>query len=115
MERSSSAPRACCCLLADYNRHVLLPEEKFREWRPPAPTIPESPGHYAEWIEGCKLRRKATCDFSYAGPLTEAVLLGNVAYRAGERIRWDSRALRCLGSRRADQYLSRRYRPGWRL
>jgi predicted dehydrogenase len=41
-------------LLADYDRHVLLPEKDFAGFTPPKPSIPESIGHYNEWIEACK-------------------------------------------------------------
>jgi hypothetical protein len=102
-------------LLADYDRHVLLPEERFRDWARPAASIPESPGHHAEWIAACKSRGRTYCEFAYAGPLTEAVLLGNVAYRAGERVTWDGKGMRVRGSRKADEFLRRRYRRGWRL
>ncbi len=102
-------------LLADYGRHVLLPKEKFQDWVPPTPSIPDSIGHHAEWIEGCKTRTPALCDFSYAGPLTEAVLLGNVAYRSGQRLSWDARHMKLPGTPEAEKYLRRRYRRGWRL
>lgn len=102
-------------LLADYNRHVLLPEGEFANYQPPPRTIPESIGHYEEWIEACKSRGSTTCNFDYSGALTEAVLLGNVAYRSGERLNWDARSLRAKGARHADEFLRRRYRRGWRL
>ena len=102
-------------LLADYNRHVLLPESAFADYKPPERTIPDSIGHYEEWIEACKSRGPTTCNFDYSGALTEAVLLGNVAYRSGERLNWDARNLRARGSRNAEGYLRRRYRRGWRL
>ncbi len=102
-------------LLADYDRHVLLPRESFADYVPPARTIPDSIGHYAEWIEACKSRGPTTCNFDYSGALTEAVLLGNVAFRTGSKIDWDARRLRARGLREADRYLQRRYRKGWRL
>jgi hypothetical protein len=51
----------------------------------------------------------------YAGPLTEMVLLGNVAMRVGKRIVWDADKLRCLDCAAADPYLRREYRKGWSL
>jgi hypothetical protein len=41
-------------LLSDYGRHVLLPEDKFRGFQRPDPFIPESPGHFEEWLIACK-------------------------------------------------------------
>lgn len=99
--------------------YVLLPEERFRGFEPPDPILPRSPGHHAEWIAACKGGKDAATTpgshFGYSGPLTEMVLLGNVALRTGEEIRWDARRLRARGCPAAEPYLRRRYRPGWEL
>ena len=76
-------------LLADYGKHKLLPEDQFAGFKPPEPTIPDSIGHHAEWIQACKTGEPTTCNFDYSGTLTEAVLLGNVAYRVGKKLEWD--------------------------
>jgi predicted dehydrogenase len=102
-------------LLADYNRHVLLPEEKFKDFQRPEPSIPPSLGHYAEWIHACKTGEPTTCHFEYAGWLTEANHLGNVAYRTGKRLEWDADSMRAVNAPEADAYISREYRPGWEL
>ncbi|HWE36247.1 MAG TPA: Gfo/Idh/MocA family oxidoreductase [Isosphaeraceae bacterium] len=102
-------------LLADYGRHVLLPEEKFRDFKRPEPTIPRSMGHHAEWIHACKTGSPTTCHFDYAGRLTEANHLGNVAYRANKRLEWDAAALRAPNAPEADRFLRREYRKGWSL
>jgi len=81
-------------LLADYGQHKLFPEERFSEFTPPTPWLPDSLGHYREWIEACKSRGPTSCAFEYSGPLTETVLLGNVAFRAGTAFDWDARRLR---------------------
>ena len=57
--------------------------------RPPEPSIPKSLGHHAEWVHACKTGAPTTCNFEYAGWLTEANHLGNVAYRAGKKLQWD--------------------------
>ncbi len=103
-------------LLADYGRHRLLPEERFRDFQPPKPTIPRSPGHHREWLQKI-LRHETdtTCNFDYSGALTETVLLGNVAYRAGGRIQYDAKTGRVTGNANAEQYLRREYRKGWTL
>jgi predicted dehydrogenase len=102
-------------LLADYSRHVLLPEEKFKDFRRPEPSIPASLGHYAEWIHACKTGEPTTCNFEYAGWLTEANHLGNVAYRAGKRLEWDADSMRAVNAPEADAYIRREYRRGWSL
>ena len=56
----------------------------------PSRSIPKSLGHHAEWIHACKTGAPTTCNFEYAGWLTEANHLGNVAYRAGKKLEWDA-------------------------
>lgn len=102
-------------LLANYGRHVLLPEKEFTDFRRPPKTIPESIGHHAEWIRACKTGEPTTCHFGYSGPLTEANHLGNVAYRAGRRVEWDAKQLRIPNAPDAEQFLGREYRKGWQL
>lgn len=102
-------------LLADYGRHVLLPESKFQNHVPPLPFIPDSVGHHREWILACKTGGPTTCSFDYSGPLTEAALLGNVAYRARCSLQWDARRLLATNCPRAAQFIHHRYRDGWSL
>lgn len=102
-------------LLATYSKWKLFPESEFADFRPPEPTIPESIGHHREWIVACKTGSPTTCEFGYSGPLTEAVLLGNVAYRVGEKLHWDALNLKATNCPRADPYLKEPYRRGWTL
>jgi predicted dehydrogenase len=102
-------------LLADYNRYVLLPENEFAGFQPPAPTLPRSPGHHAEWIRACKTGDKCSADFEYSGWLTEANHLGNVAYRLGKKIEWDADKLVCRNAPEANPIIRRAYRKGWEL
>ena len=102
-------------LFANYTSYRFFPTEKFADFEPPEPTIPRSIGHHAEWIKACKDGSPTTCNFDYSGALTEAVLLGNVAYRTGEKLQWDAAHLRAADCPAADQYLRKEYRPGWEL
>jgi predicted dehydrogenase len=102
-------------LFADYGQHKLWPEESFVDFEAPKPSIAPSPGHHAEWIAACKGGPPALCNFEYAGALTECVLLGNVAYRAGKTIEWDSAGLKARNGPEADAFLRREYRKGWTL
>jgi predicted dehydrogenase len=102
-------------LLADYGRYVLLPETSFKDYTPPPKTIPDSIGHHAEWIQACKTGGTTTCNFDYSGALAEAVLLGNVAYRTGQKIEWDSRTMTAANCPDAETYLRAHYRKGWKL
>ena len=50
-----------------------------------------------------------------AGPLTETVLLGNVAYRSGAEIEWDSDKLAVVNVPEANRFLKNAYRKGWEV
>ena len=102
-------------LLASYPRHMLWPEERFRDYRPPEPSIPSSPGHHQEWIDACKTGGSTSCNFSYSGAVTEAVLLGNIAYRVGKPLSWDAQAMEFADCFEANALLMREYRQGWTL
>jgi predicted dehydrogenase len=102
-------------LVANYGTHKLLPEADFKDYRAPEPTIPRSIGHHQEWVEAIRGGKPALCAFDYAGPLTETLLLGNVAYRAGTRIEWDSAALKAKNCPEADAFIRKEYRKGWTL
>ena len=84
------------------NDFKLLPEKEFKDFKGPKGTIPRSPGHYEEWIAACKGGAPALANFSYSGPMTEAVLLGNVAIRMGKKIEWDSKNMRAKNCPEAD-------------
>jgi hypothetical protein len=71
--------------------------------------------HYQEWTNAIANGGKTSCPFSFSGPLTEAVLLGNVAFRTGKIIEWDSKNLKAKGAPEADQYIRRTYRKGWEV
>ena len=78
--------------------------------------IPNSIGHWAEWAEACKSRGPTTCNFDYSGALAEAVLLGNVSYRAGgKKLTWDADSLKATNCPEADAFIKREYRAGWTL
>jgi predicted dehydrogenase len=94
--------------------YTLLPRNDFRDYRPPQPTIPRSPGHHAEWIRACKGGAPAMTNFvDYSSLLTEIVLLGNVAIRAGKRVVWDSEKLQAIDLPAANQYIHPPFRKGW--
>ena len=102
-------------LLSDYFKHVLLPEEKFKEFQRPAQTIPASIGHHQEWIHAAKTGAPTTCNFAYSGPLTIANHLGSVAFRVGKKIEWDAKHLKVTNSPEAQALIGREYRKGWSL
>ncbi len=98
-------------LVVDYeNLPVLLPTEKFADFKIEAEP---ADNHYLQWTEACKGNGQTSTPFSYSGPLTETVLLGNVALRTGKAIEWDAKNLKAIGCPEADQFLRREYRNGW--
>lgn len=102
-------------LLADYGRHLLLPEEQFKDYQRPGPRLPESLGHHKEWLEACRSGGPTTCNFEYSGALTEANHLGNVAFRTGKKLVWDAAKMECPGTPEAARFIKREYRKGWEL
>ena len=102
-------------ILADYSKHVLLPEKEYEGFQHPAATIPRSPGHHKEWLEACKTGKPTSANFEYAGWLTEANHLGNVAYRAGRKLQWNPKKLKATNAPEADSFIRRTYRKGWVL
>jgi predicted dehydrogenase len=102
-------------LLSDYSKHVLLPEKQFADFKRPEPFLAKSLGHYAEWIHACKTGAPTTCNFEYAGWLTESNHLGNVAFRAGKRLEWDAAKMKAVNCPDADAFIGREYRKGWTL
>jgi hypothetical protein len=93
----------------------LLPEKDFQDFQPPEKTIPRSIGHHAEWVKACKDGGETGTNFAYAAALTETVLLGNVALRAGKALEYDGDAMRITNDTDANHYLQREYRKGWSL
>jgi predicted dehydrogenase len=102
-------------ILADYGKHILLPEDRFKDFVRPAPSIPESLGHHKEWLHACRTGAPTTCPFEYSGALTEANHLGNVAYRTGRTLTWNAETLETPGVPEAAPLIRRAYRPGWSL
>lgn len=89
----------------------LLPEEKFTDHK-----IEKVPAvdHYVGWADACRGEGKTTSHFGYAGPLTEAVLLGTIAIRVpGETLRWDAAGMKVTNSAAADALVRKAYRKGW--
>ena len=68
---------------------ILLPEDRFREFKPPAPSVPRAPeqSHHQEWLRACRGGPPAFCRFDgFASRLTETMLVANLALRTGQSI-----------------------------
>lgn len=91
----------------------LYPQEKFGTFE-----IQKVAGssHYHAWVDAALGGPKTTDNFDYAGPLTEAVQLGNVATRCpGVKLEWDAAALRIPNNSDAERLLTKQYRDGWKI
>jgi len=93
----------------------IIPEEKMQAYKRPPKILPRSIGHRKEWLEACKGGKPAGSNFDFAGPLTEVVLLGNVAIRAGKKLYWDGANMKVTNVPEANDYVHRQYRQGWSL
>jgi predicted dehydrogenase len=97
---------------------TLLPRSRMEEYKRPAKTIPNSTGHYQEWIDRIKgVPTPAggfSGDFDYACPFTEMVLLGNLAVRVGKPIQYDPANMRVTNEPDANKYLRREYTKEYR-
>ncbi len=100
----------------------IIPETKMKEYGKPKQLLDRSPGHHIEWIEACKGGKPAGSNFDHAGPLAEAVLLGNVALRPElkeignrKKLLWDPEKFEITNMPEANQFLRREYRKGWTL
>jgi len=67
------------------------------------------------WADAAKGKTEPSCPFEYAAKLTEVMLLGVVALRAGRKIAYDAANMRVTNDDQANEYLSRQSRPGWSL
>jgi len=93
----------------------IIPETKMKAYNPPAKTLQRRSGTWGEWFEAMRGGQAATCGFNWAGPLTEIVLLGNIAIRTGKRIEWDGQNMRITNDKDANKYIKEAYHNGWSL
>jgi predicted dehydrogenase len=93
----------------------IIPESKMRAYTLPSKTIPRSKGHHRDWIDACKGGKPASSNFDYAGPMTEVILLGNVALRTGQQLSWDGANMKAINAPEAEGYIRPEYHNGWTL
>jgi predicted dehydrogenase len=101
-------------MLLPHGRGIhLFPEEKFRDtvW-----ADVEEKDHYHEWVNACLGEGKSSAHFGYAGPLTEALLLGVVANRFPDmKLTWNAESMRVMNVTDANKLLKREYRQGFEV
>jgi predicted dehydrogenase len=112
---------------------TLLPSRRMKEETLPKPTIERIPGaeagHYTQWVDACLAgygKMQLSSPFEYAGPFTEAVLMGNLALRSyaikndksypgRKKLLWDAKNMKITNFDEANQFVKRQYREGWSL
>lgn len=117
----------------------LLPLSRMDELDVPETLarVPEQEaGHYTQWVDASIAgygKMELSSDFSVAGPLTEALLIGNLALRAFDiqvpvpnsnnfrypgrykKLLWDTQNMKVTNFDEANQFVKRQYREGWDL
>jgi hypothetical protein len=78
-----------------------------------AQSLPRVPGHMQEWLAACRTGETPFSDFERGGQLTETVLSGVVALRAGKKLQWDGPAMRAVNAPEAEPFIHAQYRAGW--
>lgn len=129
-----SKGKLLCGIYGD--KATLLPTSKMKDFKPPRPTEPRyTDRHQIVWAKACKGQGKASSPFEYAVPLTEALLIGNLAVRCYDmkklqpgktpeswapydypgrvRLEWDSANMRITNFEEANAFVGREYRAGW--
>jgi predicted dehydrogenase len=100
-------------VLPHVKKPLLLPEADFKDFKMPEV---ERANHWFQFVEAVRGNDKTTANFDYAGPLTEAVLLGSVASRfPNTTLEWDAENLQFSNEKSASQYIRRTYRRGWEV
>jgi predicted dehydrogenase len=107
-------------LIAGFENRILVPfgddaDLTYYKPRSKSEVLPPMGGFQQEWFDACKGNLKTSCDFNYSGLMIEQMILGLVAYRAGQRIEYDGASGRVTNVAEANQYLSRKAREGWPL
>ena len=93
----------------------IIPEAKMKAYKRPRELFERLDGHHKGWVDAIVKGEPVHGGFDYSGPMTEAVLLGPVALKTGNKIEWDSKNMIAKGLPEADQYIRPEFRKGWGL
>lgn len=93
----------------------LIPAVRMREFQTPPETLPRPSGELDQWIRACQGGGASEASFAQVYPFAETILLGTVALRVPNRLRWDSEKMEFTGNAEANALLRRIYRAGWEM
>ena len=108
-------------MCGNYGRNLkLIPAKMTKAVPPPPQTLARIPdgvgGHEKDWLRAWKGGKPASSHFDYAGPLSETVLMGNLAVRFPDRkLLWDGEKMEVTNDAAANAFVRRQYREGWTL
>jgi predicted dehydrogenase len=119
----------CSCYGAN---PTLLPTARMPEAAKIPQTLARVPeGHYVQWVNACIAgygQKELSSPFDYAGPLTETILMGNLALRSynirgangkgypgRKKLLWDAVNMKITNFDEANQFVKREYRAGYKL
>lgn len=116
---------------------TLLPTQKMKETNLPASKYPfvagSTEGHQTQWVKACKegFGSYTSSSFDKSGPLTETVLMGNLAvlsynyyetnakggrtFPGRKKLLWDGESMRITNFEPANQFVRRKYRGNWKM
>jgi predicted dehydrogenase len=98
-------------LLPHVDMPQLFPTDRFADREMP---LQEGVSHYTSWVATARQGKQVSDNFAYAGPLTEAVLLGTIAIRfPGQQLQWDTAQLKFTNNAEANGYLTKEYTSGF--
>jgi predicted dehydrogenase len=94
-------------------RPIVFPKNRLSGYDMP---VIEKRGHFENWHEAIRTGEPACASFDFSAPLTETVLLGNIAVRfPNEKLEWDSKSLSFTNNQQANAFVRTRYRKGWSI
>ncbi|MCK4294908.1 MAG: Gfo/Idh/MocA family oxidoreductase [Planctomycetes bacterium] len=118
LEPGRDLPQSAVLYVGDKGKMLdrrIIPESKMKTYTQPPKTLQRRGGTWSEWFEAMRGGQSAACRFNWASPLTEIVLLGNIAIRTGKRIDWDGENMRITNDRDANKYIKEPYHNDWSL
>jgi predicted dehydrogenase len=94
----------------------LVPKAKMQAFAPPPQTLPRPIEELDQWVRACRGTAPSDASFENVAPISDAILLGNIALRVDKKLRWDAANIRFVEAPEADALMNRpEYREGWRL
>jgi predicted dehydrogenase len=103
-------------MYANYGMYKIVPEgEAMKDFKPPAPSIPKSPGHEREWLDCIKSRQQPSCSAFYHVSVDVPIVLGLLSYKLGRSIRFDPATEKVVGDDEAARLAIPKYREPWKF